>query len=69
MGNLYNLQNDMNFVNESHLFTQGKTIATTYTTTAREPSIYASYEKKLCETTHRNIDHKSWSKRCPTLVG
>ena len=26
---------------ESHLFTQGKTIATTYTTTAREPSIYA----------------------------
>ena len=31
----------LNFVNESHLFTQGKTIATTYTTTAQEPSIYA----------------------------
>ena len=30
----------LNFVNESHLFTQGKTIATTYTITARELSIY-----------------------------
>ena len=32
--------NDNNFVNESHLFTQGKIITKTYTTTAREPSIY-----------------------------
>ena len=31
---------DNNFINESHLFTQGKTIATNYTTTARELSIY-----------------------------
>ena len=30
----------LNFVNESHLFTQGKTIARTYTTKAREPYIY-----------------------------
>ena len=33
-------QNDNNFINESHLFAQGKTLAKTYTTTAREPSIY-----------------------------
>ena len=32
--------NDINFVNESHLFTLSRTIAKTYTTTAREPSIY-----------------------------
>ena len=31
---------DNNFINESHLFTQGKTIVKAYTTTAREPSIY-----------------------------
>ena len=37
---LVNKKNDTNFVNESHLFTQGKTIVKTYTTTAREPSIY-----------------------------
>ena len=34
------LQGVNNFVNESHLFTQGKTIVKTYTTTAREPSLY-----------------------------
>ena len=41
--NTKSLENKMtlNFVNESHLFTQGKTIATTYTITAREPSLYA----------------------------
>ena len=33
--------NDNNFINESYLFTQGKTIVKAYTTTAREPSIYA----------------------------
>ena len=33
-------KNDNNFVNESHLHTQGKTIVKTYTTTAQEPSIY-----------------------------
>ena len=34
---------DNNFVNESQLFTLGKTIATTYTTTARELSIYGLF--------------------------
>ena len=33
-------KNDINFVNESYLFTQDKTIVTTYTITAREPSIH-----------------------------
>ena len=33
-------KNDNNFVNESHLFTQGKTIVKAYTTMAREPSIH-----------------------------
>ena len=44
---------DTNFVNESHLFTQGKTIATTYTTTAREPSIYVTEFPN--ETLFRNM--------------
>ena len=35
------------FVNESHLFTQGKTIATTCTTTARESSIYYTNESHV----------------------
>ena len=40
-------KNDNNFDNESHLFTPGKTIVKTYTTTAREPSIYL-YERSTC---------------------
>ena len=32
-----------NFVVESHLFTKGKTKVKTYTTTAREPSIYVIF--------------------------
>ena len=34
------LENLQKNVNKSHLFTLGRTIAKTYTTTAREPSIY-----------------------------
>ena len=36
-----------NFVNESYLFTQGKTTAMTYTITAREPSMYAYLINRL----------------------
>ena len=36
-----------NFVNESHLFTQGKTIVKTYTTTAREPSMYSWFQANV----------------------
>ena len=37
---LFECINDINFVNESHLFTPGKTKATTHTIRAREPSKY-----------------------------
>ena len=40
-----NRENDNNFVNESHLFTQGKIIVKTYTTTAQEPYIYSKIIK------------------------
>ena len=36
-----------NFVNESYLFTQGKTTAMTCTITAREPSMYAYLINRL----------------------
>ena len=48
-----------NFVNESHLFTQCKTLATTYTTTGREPSIYVTefpYETNLLNSTFKKND-------------
>ena len=36
-----------NIVNASYLFTQFSTLAKTYTTTAREPSIYTSRQSKF----------------------
>ena len=43
-------KNDTNFVNESHLSTQGKTVAKAYTITAREPSICNKNSKHLKTT-------------------
>ena len=47
---------DINFVNESHLFTLGRTIAKTYTKTAREPSIYLKKLKAMIVQQQVNFD-------------
>ena len=48
-------KNDNNSVNESHLFIQGKAIVKTYTTTAREPSIYPIPEQSQAKVPNEEV--------------
>ena len=56
-------KNDINFVNESNLFTQGKIIATTYMTTAREPSIYDKIVTPCFAIRHSSLDKNTSSQQ------